>query len=149
MNRLLASHGSAASIAAEKAAIAACRAGDRLDHLYVIPSWWSDMTGDDWLNNGVIRNDYRQHLENELNIETEKVSRRIQAQCRLKNINYQLKLFVGDSAESLSSLGHHYDTIYIGSRRPKGYPGVNDRMLTKGVYKLLQNRLEIIAFPNE
>ena len=27
----------------EQAAIAACIAGDELDHLYVIPSWWSGL----------------------------------------------------------------------------------------------------------
>lgn len=145
---LLASHGSEGGVAAEDAAIAACHVGDTLDHLYVIPSWWADMTGDDWLNNGVSRNEYRGYIETELHSESKQVSNRIKAQCQLKKVNYRLKLIVGDGEQLLTSMGQNYEKIFIGSRRPKGFPGINDCMLTKQAHKILQNRLEIIAYPN-
>ena len=89
---LLASHGSVGAIAAEQAAIAACIAGDELDHLYVIPSWWSGMTGDDWLNNGITRNRFRDYVEQQLWEESQQVSVRVQQQCVQAGIKYKLFL---------------------------------------------------------
>ncbi len=148
MKRLLASHGSCGGVAAENVAIESCRAGDQLDHLYVIPGWWADMTGDDWLNNGSTRNAYRNYLESELYHESERVIERIKNKCKQKNICYRLKLVVGDSAKTLMSLGREYEKVYIGSRRPNGSKGINDRMLTKYALKKLQDQLEIIDYPN-
>ena len=148
MKHLLASHGSVGSIAAENVAIASCNAGDTLDHLYVIPSWWADMTGDDWLNNGASRNTYRHYLEDELHTESKQVSKRIKAKCQQKNISYQLMLIVGDSSTTLTTLGQRYEKIYLGSKRPKSVEGLKDCMLTKRVKHKLQGRLEIIPYPN-
>lgn len=148
MKHLLASHGSPGSIAAEEAAIESCCKGDSLDHLYVIPSWWADMVGDDWLNNGVSRNSYRNYLENELYAEAKLVSDRIESKCQCKNIHYQLKMIIGDSEKTLMSLGQQYEKVFIGSRCPKKHEGLNDRMLTNQAKKTLQDQLEIIAYPH-
>ncbi|MEM8844719.1 MAG: hypothetical protein AAGB35_06705, partial [Pseudomonadota bacterium] len=98
---LLASHGSQGALAAEKAALAACKSEDEIHHLYVVPSWWMDMTGDDWLNNGVSRDRFKQHLENELRKESEATIKRIKQKCENNDVKYHLHFIVGDSEKSL------------------------------------------------
>lgn len=145
---LLASHGSQGALAAEAAALSDCQPGDQLDHLYVIPAWWAEMTGDDWLNNGVSRNSYRQHLESELKKEYESVVQRVQHACEQRNIGYNALLIVGDGERTLCALGADYQKIFIGSRRPKNYQGLRDRMLTKKVLRAFKDRLKIIDYPH-
>ena len=61
-NVLLASHGTDGAKAAEKMALQVCEKGARLHHLLVVPSFWKGMTGDDWLNNGSTRDNFRRYL---------------------------------------------------------------------------------------
>lgn len=149
MNYLLASHGTAGALAAEIAAIDFCTAGDHLDHLIVIPEWWSGMTGDDWLNSGASRNRYRDYLTAELNNEKDAVVSRVNKLCQLKSIYYNAIASVGDSSEVLEMYvkDGRYEKIFIGSRRPSSCEGINDRMLTKKILKAMHNKLTVVAHP--
>ena len=148
---LLASHGSSGSVAAEQAAITACRPGDSIDHLYVIPGWWADMTGDDWLNNGVTRNRFRHYLAEQLWRESQIIVARVQKLCTQNKIHYQSHIEIGNSAECLHATANNYpyDAIYLGSQRPKNITGVCDRMLTEDNKIQLADRLHIVSHPDE
>ena len=148
MKSLLASHGSLGAKAAEKVAIASCKSGDQLDHLYVIPSWWADMTGDDWLNNGASRNSYRHYLERELEKESLSVINRIRDKCEKKKISYKSILLVGNCEQLLQKYADNYSKVFVGSCRPKTIEGLNDKMLTNKVLNKLKDQLEIIQFPH-
>ena len=65
-NVLLASHGTDGAKAAERMAFDICEKGTKLHHLVVVDTLWQGMTGDDWLNNGGMRDKFRRYLENEL-----------------------------------------------------------------------------------
>ena len=147
---LLASHGSRGAMAAEEAVMSACVSDDEIHHLYVIPSWWADMTGDDWLNNGVSRNRFRSHLENELLKESNETINRIKEKCRQKKIYYKLHLHVGSSELTLRNIAskNQYEKIFLGERRPKHVDGVNDKMLTRKNINLLKNNLTIVPHPD-
>ena len=148
---LLASHGSRGGIAAEHAAIKACRAGDRLDHLYVIPSWWKHMTGDDWLNNGVSRNRFRNYLSEQLWQESQQVIQRVKLLCKKNDIVYRSLLQVGQSDKSLEQAAKEFDyfQVFMGSRRPKKKQGLCDIMLTARVEKQFAQQLQIVSYPDE
>ena len=150
MKNLLASHGTPGAIAAEDAAIALCDKGDELDHLIVIPSWWADMTGDDWLNNGVSRNRYRAHLESELNNECDTSVRRVYEKCQQENIHYHSIVMLGETDKLLQKLGsdEKYAKVIVGSHRPKHVGGLKDTMLSSKVIKNLGERIEVIAYPH-
>ena len=148
---LLASHGSPGSIVAELAAIQACRAGDRLDHLYVIPSWWKDMTGDDWLNNGVCRNRFRDYLSEQLWRESQQVIKRVHSLCEQNDIVYRSLLQIGKSDKSLEQTTKKFDytKVFMGSRRPKNKQGLCDTMLTARIEKQFARQLHIVSYPDE
>ena len=148
---LLASHGSQGGVAAEQAALQVCRAGDRLDHLYVIPSWWKDMTGDDWLNNGVSRNRFRDYLSEQLWQESQQVIRRVQLLCEQSDIVYRSLLQIGQSDKSLEHAvkKSDYTQIFMGSRRPKNKQGLCDTMLTARIEKQFARLLHIVSYPDE
>ena len=57
-NILLASHGTIGAQAAEQAAFNMCRKNTQITHLIVIPKFWKDILGDDWLNNDCTRNKF-------------------------------------------------------------------------------------------
>ncbi len=147
---LLASHGSVGGIAAEQEAINACNEGDELDHLYVIPSWWASMTGDDWLNNGVTRNRFRNYLTEELGRESQLVIKRIHQLCMQHKIKYKSLLQVGCSDVGLKEAADkkEYQKIIIGNRRPKHVEGIHDHMLTPRIRKQLGKRLHIVSHPH-
>ena len=148
---LLASHGSVGAIEAERAALRCCKNGDQLDHLYVIPSWWGDMTGDDWLNNGVSRNRFRNYLSEQLWQESQQVIQRLRQLCNKKAIEYNSLFQVGRSDKALQQVAAQTDyvKIFIGDRRPKHTIGLYDYMLTASVRKQLATRLNIISYPHE
>ena len=147
---LLASHGTPGAIVAEEAVLTACNPQDEIHHLYVIPSWWTEMTGDDWLNNGVSRNRFRNHLESELREESNETIYRVQQKCKMKRISYKLHLIVGNSEISLREMVSKglYEKVFLGESRPKHVEGLNDRMLTRKNRSLLEKALTVIPHPN-
>lgn len=148
---LLASHGSPGSIAAEQAAIQVCQAGDRLDHLFVIPSWWKNMTGDDWLNNGVTRNRFRNYLSEQLWLDSQQVIQRVQSLCKQHDVVYRSLLEIGQSDKSLEQATKRLDyaKVFVGSRRPKNKQGLCDTMLTARIEKQFARQLHIVSYPDE
>ena len=148
---LLASHGSRGSVAAELSAVLACHPQDQLDHLYVIPSWWGDMTGDDWLNNGVSRNRFRNYLSEQLWRESQQVTQRVRHMCMRSNIVYRPLVQIGRSDQRLEVTARQtkYDRIFLGSRRPRHQHGLCDRMLTARIEKQFAEQLQIVSYPHE
>jgi hypothetical protein len=147
---LLASHGSRGAIAAEQTAIQSCQPADQIHHLYVIPSWWADMTGDDWLNNGISRNRFRNYLENELSKESDETICRIRRACEEKQLEYTLSIVVGSSEKTLHELASNseYQRIFLGEIRPKNISGLNDKMLSRRNRVTFKNELTIIPYPD-
>ena len=147
---LLASHGSTGGIAAEQAAIHICQLGDEIDHLYVIPDWWKGMTGDDWLNNGVSRNRFRNYLSEQLWQESQRVIKRIQEQCKRNSVRYNSLIQIGRSDQIFQQAAESkdYTKLIIGEHRPKYSDGLYDRMLTSAIRKQFATRLEVIPHPH-
>lgn len=150
-NILLASHGSKGALAAEQAALELCNKGDHLHHLYVVPGFWKDMTGDDWLNNGVTRNRFRDYVESELTKEVKETIERLQQQAAEKEIDYIPEVVVGEPDDCLlnKSNQHYFNKIIMGSPRPKGEPGLRSRMITKKTSASLSDNIMMVPFPNE
>lgn len=150
MHYLLASHGSPGAVAAERVALHQCREGDYIDHLLVVPDWWADMTGDDWLNSGASRNRYCAYIEEQLKQDAEQVFLRVENECYTRGINYSSIFVVGNSSQVLKEFicAPRYAKIFTGSRRPSSCAGVNDRMLTKKIIKRAGCKLVMVEHPN-
>ncbi len=150
MHYLLASHGSPGAIAAEQVALHQCREGDYIDHLLIVPDWWADMTGDDWLNSGASRNRYRAYIEEQLNQDAEEVFLRVENGCKTRGIHYSSIFVVGNCLQVFKQFicTQRYAKIFTGSRRPSSCAGVNDRMLTKKIIKRAGCKLVMVEHPN-
>lgn len=150
MYYLLASHGSPGAIEAERVALNQCCEGDYIDHLLVVPDWWADMTGDDWLNSGASRNRYRAYIEEQLKQEAEQVFLRLENECYMRGINYSSIFVVGNTPQVFKEFvcAEKYTKIFTGSRRPSSYTGVKDRMLTKKIIKRAGCKLVMVEHPN-
>ena len=70
-NILLASHGTIGAQAAEQKVFEMCASNAHITHLLVVPEFWKDMLGDDWLNNSVTRIQFEDYLETELGQEVD------------------------------------------------------------------------------
>ena len=149
MTYLLVSHGTPGAIAAEQVALQQCRQGECLHHLLVIPEWWADMTGDDWLNSGASRNRYREYIEQQLHAEAEQVFARVQNQCESRGINYSSLCVVGNTPKVLEKYVYNesYVKVFVGSRRPSHCEGVNDRGISNKLIKNAAAKLVIIDHP--
>ena len=149
MKSLLASHGSVGGIAAENAAITYCTHGDELDHLYVIPSWWAQMTGDDWLNNAATQIRFSNYVETQLEEEIAEHIARLKEEVKTLDVGYSYGIMQGDLAECLleASRLEDYDLVIIGSPRPKGILGYRSRMVLEKLVCGLTVPLLIVPFP--
>ena len=150
-NVLLASHGTEGAQAAEKMAFAMCDKGTKLHHLVVVDTLWQGMTGDDWLNNGGIRDKFRRYLENELGSEIDAHCEKVSVEASAHEFVYSKEIRVGEPDECLieASKEGEYDLIIMGSPRPKGKPGLRSKMQTKRLTKSLSVPLLMVPFPNE
>ena len=148
-NILLASHGSIGALAAEEQVFDFISRGDHLVHLYVIPQWWADMTGDDWLNNGVSRNQFRNYLGDQLIGESQITSARIEQRCEKLGCRYEFMLRLGSSSQEFFQQAnkHVYDQVIVGSRRPKSVEGLSDVMLNKSNLNKFSDNLCIVPHP--
>ena len=150
-NILLASHGTKGALAAEQAALELCKKGDHLHHLYVVPSLWEGMTGDDWLNNGVTRNRFRDYVESELSKEVDETINRLKQKAEEQEVDYLPEVVVGEPDDCLLSKTNEksFNAVVMGSPRPKGEPGLRSRMITKKMQTSLSENLVQVPFPNE
>lgn len=149
---LLASHGSPGARAAELMAVEdCCSEGAKLHHLIVVPDFWKDMTGDDWLNNGSTRDTYRRYLEVELGKEVDETIERVRQLADSKNLKYQSEIVLGEPGECLvSSINNQaIDLVVVGSARPKGVPGLRSSMITPAIRSMLGDSMVVAPYPHE
>lgn len=152
---LLASHGTKGAIAAENKALQLCAPNGTIDHLIVIPDFWQSMTGDDWLNNGTVRDQFRDYLSQELAQAIDRQCNRLNLKMTAHQLTYGCITLFGKPDQALLQQADTcaYDLIVIGSRRPKNILssknmlGLRSIMLTKKVTQLLQRTLLIAAYP--
>ncbi len=146
---LLASHGTEGAQAAEYVAISNCVSGGKLSHLLVVPELWQGMTGDDWLTNGHTRDDFCRYLETELGKEIDEHCERIRRTANLHQLNYTNKIILGEPDKVLVqySTTQAFDSIIIGSPRPKGVAGLRSRLLTENMMRSLKIPLIIAPYP--
>ena len=151
-NILLASHGTPGAKAAACLAVelgGAAGAQCRIHQLYVIPELWSGILGDDWLNNGVSRDRFKNHIESELGQEADQHAEWVQEMVEGKGLAYDSTFIYGDPEKCLLRLceSHSFDLIVAGAPRPKGEPGLRSRMLTDKVMRQLAIPLFVAPYP--
>lgn len=148
---LLASHGSAGALAAECRAMSVCAKGGKIHHLIVVPSFWQGMTGDDWLNNGNTRDQFRRYLENALGREVDDHCERVSRKSDKYNLRYSKEIILGEPSNVLIDVSKKepLDLIIIGSPRPKNVKGLRSRMYTKDLVHYLQIPLLIVPYPQQ
>lgn len=146
---LIASHGTPGAQAAERAAIAWCRARGRLSHLIVVPDLWRGMMGDDWLNNASTRDTYGRYVENQLQRETQSHIDRLRSQALAQGLTYEFKVVLGKPTECLVAFSREAapDLVVIGAPRPKGVSGLRSRMHPEQLAGALGAPLLIIPYP--
>ena len=147
---LLASHGSEGAQAAELMALSLCTEGGHLHHLLVVPGFWKDMTGDDWLNNAVTRDRFRRYLEDQLSQEVTEHQARVSEAAAELQLNYSSEVIIGEPDECLinASQQQPYDLVVMGSPRPKGKSGLRSRMVTEAT-RNLPVPVMIVPYPDE
>ena len=149
-NILLASHGTIGAQAAEQAAFNMCRKNTQITHLIVIPKFWKDILGDDWLNNDCTRNKFCNYLETGLEDEVNSNTSRVHKRFESLGIAYTKKIVVGEPDKSLVQACKEasYDLVVMGSPRPKGMAGLYSRMSTTFLDKNLNTYKFIAPHPN-
>lgn len=150
-NVLLVSHGTEGAMAAEQVALEQCEKGTHIHHLIVVPTFWEGTTGDDWLQNGSVRNDFRRYLEGELGREVDENLTRVGQAAIEKGLEYTNDMVVGEPDQCLldASQQEDYDLIIMGSIRPKGKSGLRSRMLKDSMIRKMKSPLLIVPYPNE
>ena len=148
---LLASHGSAGACAAEQRALEYCSVGVKVLHLVVVPEFWEGMTGDDWLNNGAVRNTFRRYVESELEKEVQENLERVKDAVETTGASYQYVLRQGEPDRCLLEVAAETDAdrVILGGLRPKKVTGLKSRMLTDKVIRELDVAMEIMPWPQE
>lgn len=147
---LLASHGTAGARAADTAALELCRgAGVQLFHLTVVPDLWLGMMGDDWLNNVATRDSYCKHLESQLSEDIARHRQSLEPRIAARGASYRSQVTVGTPTDCLL----HYaaavkpDLVVVGSRRPRGVPGLKSRLSVDKLLDRLPIPLLIVPYP--
>lgn len=150
-NVLLVSHGTEGAIAAEQKAFEICQEGTHLHHLIVVPSFWKGTTGDDWLQNGSVRDNFRRYLEGELGKEVNENLVRIGKAAEENGLTLTNDMVVGEPDKCLleASQQETYDLIIMGNVRPRGKTGLRSRMLKESTIRKLKTPLFIVPYPNE
>ncbi|MBX3638904.1 MAG: universal stress protein [Nitrosomonas sp.] len=148
---LLASHGTEGAIAAETMALQVCAANGHIDHLIVVPEFWQSMTGDDWLNNGITRDRFRDYLESALHQDIEQHCKRVNQKMSDRGLACRHVVLSGKPEQVvLRQAGTQiYDLVVIGSPRPDGKPGLRSAMLTKKLICTLKTAVLIAPHPEQ
>jgi nucleotide-binding universal stress UspA family protein len=148
---ILASHATPGARAAEDAAFALCaETGASLYHLLVVPDFWKDMMGDDWLNNAGTQIIYSNYLENQLVREVADEIERLSERAGKNGISYKDDVRLGKPAACLleACTRDGFDLCVMGAPRPKGAEGYNSRMDLKILTKSLPVQLLIVPHPD-
>ena len=147
---LLASHGTAGALEAEKAALVLCADGAHIMHLVVVPEFWKGMVGKDWLNNPKGGSDLDSYVESQLEKEIRQQIARLKQAASRKKIKYSCEVIVGSPAETMieTAKSGKYDIAVIGSPRPRGKKGLRSRMDLDVIARDLDIPIMIIPFPS-
>jgi len=148
-NILLASHGTAGARAAEKITLGLMKKGDRLHHLIVVPEFWKGMMGDDWLNNVMTREVFKDYMESALQDEVRREIRRVERLARKRGLRYDFEMAFGKPSECLSERLNRgrVDLVVLGGPRPRGRSGYRSRMLTEDVLRNAKIPILIAPYP--
>lgn len=148
---LLASHGTEGAIAAEDMALRICTPAGRIDHLVVVPEFWWNMTGDDWLNNGATRDRFRDYLDDTLRQDIDQQCQRVSQKASDRGLICQHVVLLGEPEKALlrQARTHAYDLIVMGSPRQGGKSGLRSTMLTKKLVHRLETALLIVPHPGQ
>ncbi|HQU62769.1 MAG: universal stress protein [Nitrosomonas sp.] len=148
---LLASHGTEGAIAAEDMALRICTPAGRIDHLVVVPEFWRNMTGDDWLNNGATRDRFRDYLDDTLRQDIDQQCQRVSQKASDRGLTCQHVVLLGEPEKALlrQARTHAYDLIVMGSPRQGGKSGLRSTMLTKKLVHRLETALLIVPHPGQ
>ena len=149
-NILLASHGTIGAQAAEQIVLNTCHKNAHVTHLLVIPMFWKNILGDDWLNNDVTRNKFCSYLEEELENELNITVERVRSYFEDRHIINSSKILLGDPDQSLleTCKESFYDLVVMGTPRPKGVAGLFSRMSTSLLTRKLPTPRFIAPYPN-
>ena len=147
---LLASHGTVGAQAAEQKTFKLCNTSTHITHLIVVPEFWKDMLGDDWLNNSKTRIRFGDYLESELEKEVDQTIKRVQEKADSLGIRYTSKVTLGDPEKCLLDINTEleFDLVVVGSKRPKALSGLHSRMLSNLVSQHLSTKLLSVPHPN-
>jgi len=149
---ILASHATPGARAAEDAAFELCAdSGASLHHLLVVPDFWKDMMGDDWLNNAVTQIRFGNYIENQLVQEVATEIERLSERAKQEGIAYKDDVQLGKPTACLldACAKDSFDLCVIGAPRPKGAEGYRSRMDLKPLTKTLPVRLLIVPHPGQ
>lgn len=107
-------------------ALAMCEAGGSFTHVLVVPEFWAGMQGDDWLNNASTRDAFARHLEGELAREVDEQIARVKGLAAAAGIRGESRVAIGRPTERLLEIANEVraDLVVMGSRRPRGTPGL-------------------------
>jgi nucleotide-binding universal stress UspA family protein len=147
---LLASHGTTGARAADQAALELCREpGAALFHLTVVPDLWLGMMGDDWLNNAATRDTYCKHIESQLNQDIDAHRESLEPQLAARGASYHAEVTIGSPTECLLQYAAtvNPDLIVLGSRRPRGVPGLQSRIKVDRLLDRLPASVLVIPYP--
>lgn len=149
---LLASHGTEGAIAAENMAIRVCTPEGSIDHLIIVPEFWQHMTGDDWLNSGTARDQFRDYLQTGLGQEIDQQCVRIQKKVADHTLAYERIILFGNPEKALLHQASNtaYDLIVLGSPRTTGMKekfSLRSTMLTPKLVQKLQTALLVVPHP--
>mgnify|MGYP001222824929 CR=1 FL=1 len=146
---LIASHGTLGARAAERAALELAAPAATIFHLVVVPDFWKNMMGDDWLNNASTRAAYGRHVETQLAREIEEHRRSLEQEIRTSGRHYEIKVVIGKPDEALleHAAAVRPDLVVIGAPRPSGVPGLRSRMRVEKLVGTLDVALIVIPQP--
>ncbi len=146
---LVASHGTPGAQAAERMALSLCAEHAHLLHLVVVPDLWRGMMGDDWLNNASTRAEYGRYVEAQLQREIDEHLARVRLGATARSLHHKSCVVIGEPATCLLEQAAALlpDLIVIGSKRPKGMPGLRSRLRLKQLADNLPAPLLIVPHP--
>jgi nucleotide-binding universal stress UspA family protein len=146
---LLASHGTPGACAAEKVAIDLCAPNGRVHHLVVVPDFWKDMLGDDWLNNATVHVRFGRYVESQLEREIAEHGAQVEEEAKRRGLAYSCEARLGRPAECVAAAAAagEYDLVVVGSPRPKGTPGYRSRLAVEALVKSLKTPLLVVPYP--
>ena len=146
---LLASHGTEGAQAAEKKVLQMCAANVCVTHLLVVPEFWKDMLGDDWLNNVATRKRFEHYLEAELNGEVQGHIRRVRRDLMESGADISHEVVLGRPDRCLVNACEQvaFDLVVMGAPRPKGIAGLCSHMATRHAVRRLNTPHLVVPHP--